>query len=218
MPQTSFFPDVGKIEYKGPDSKDPLSFRYYNPDEVILGKPMKEWLRFSVCFWHTFVGGGGGDPFGTPTYIRDWEGDLEGIDLAKRRVDVAFEFFTKLGVEYYCFHDFDVAPEGATLRESMANLDTITDYLLEKQKETGVNLLWATQNLFTNPRFMNGGMTNPDFHVFCYAAAQIQKVMDINHKLGGTNHVFWGGREGYVSNYLLLLLLLLLFCEPFVVL
>jgi len=199
MPEQPFFPDVGKIEYKGPDSTDPLSFRHYNPDEVILGKPMKDWLRFSVCFWHTFVGGGGADPFGTPTYIRDWEGDLEGIDLAKRRVDVAFEFFTKLGVEFYCFHDFDVAPEGESIQESMANLDVITDYLLEKQKETGINLLWATQNLFTNPRYMNGGMTNPDLHVFCYAAAQIQKVMDINHKLGGTNHVFWGGREGYQS-------------------
>ena len=201
MSDTTFFPDVSKIEYKGPESKDPLSFRHYNPDEVILGKPMKEWLRFSVCFWHTFVGGGGADPFGAPTYIRDWEGDLEGIDLAKRRVDVAFEFFTKLGIEFYCFHDFDVAPEGNTIEESMANLDVITDYLLEKQKETGVNLLWATQNLFSNPRYMNGGMTNPDLHVFCCAAAQIQKVMDINHKLGGTNHVFWGGREGYVSDW-----------------
>lgn len=202
MSEKAFFPDISKIEYKGPDSKDPLSFRHYNPDEVILGKPMKDWLRFSVCFWHTFVGGGGADPFGKPTYIRDWEGDLKGIDLAKRRVDVAFEFFTKLGVEFYCFHDFDVAPEGETIQESMANLDVITDYLLEKQKETGVNLLWATQNLFTNPRYMNGGLTNPDLHVFCHAAAQIQKVMDINHKLGGANHVFWGGREGYVSTLL----------------
>jgi xylose isomerase len=196
---TEFFPTVKKVEYKGPSSTDPLSYRYYNPDEVILGKPMKEWLRFSVCFWHTFVGGGGQDPFGSHTLIRDWEGDLQGMELAKRRVDVAFELFTKLGVEYYCFHDFDVAPEGDTLEQSMANLDVITDYLLEKQKETSVNLLWATQNLFSHPRYMNGGLTNPDVHVFCYAAAQVQKVMDINHKLGGMNHVFWGGREGYQS-------------------
>lgn len=194
-----FFPSVQKIAYKGPSSTDPLSFRHYDPDEVILGKPMKEWLRFSVCFWHTFVGGGGSDPFGSQTLIRDWEGDLQGIELAKRRADVAFEFFTKLGVEYYCFHDFDVAPEGESLEESLANVDTMADYLLQKQQETGVNLLWATQNLFSHPRYMNGGMTNPDVHVFCYAAAQIQKVMDINHKLGGLNHVFWGGREGYQS-------------------
>lgn len=180
-------------------STDPLSYRYYNPDEMILGKPMKEWLRFSVCYWHTFVGGGGADPFGTPTLIRDWEGDLEGMELAKRRADVAFELFTKLGVEYYCFHDFDAAPEGDTLEQSLQNLDDIADYLLEKQKETGVKLLWATQNLFTNPRFMNGGMTNPDVHVFCYAAAQIQRIMDVTYKLGGKNHVFWGGREGYQS-------------------
>lgn len=197
MPE--FFPTVKAVEFKGPESTDPLSFRHYNADEEILGKPMKEWLRFSVCFWHTFVGGGGQDPFGSQTLIRDWEGDLKGLELAKRRVDVAFEFFSKLGVEFYCFHDFDVAPEGDTLEQSMANLDTITDYLLEKQQETGIKLLWATQNLFSNPRYMNGGMTNPDVHAFCYAAAQIQKVMDINHKLGGSNHVFWGGREGYQS-------------------
>mmetsp|Transcript_21527 Transcript_21527/g.27836 ORF Transcript_21527/g.27836 Transcript_21527/m.27836 type:complete len:445 (-) Transcript_21527:276-1610(-) len=199
---TNFFPDVQKIEYKGPDSTDPLSYRHYNADEVIWGKSMKEWLRFSVCWWHTFVGGGGQDPFGAQTLERPWETpDIAGdpIALAKRRIDVAFELFTKLGVEYYSFHDFDVAPEADTLEESLKNVDLITDYLLEKQKETGVKLLWATQNLFTNPRFMNGGMTNPDLHVFCYAAAQIQKVMDITHKLGGKNQVFWGGREGYQS-------------------
>jgi len=145
------------------------------------------------------VGGGGQDPFGAKTLQRPWEEGLEDdpIALAKRRIDVAFELFTKLNVEFYCFHDFDVAPEGGTLEESLQNLDTITDYLLEKQNETGVKLLWATQNLFTNPRYMNGAMTNPDVHTFCYAAAQIKKVMDINQKLGGLNHVFWGGREGY---------------------
>lgn len=197
----AFFKDVpSKIEYKGLDSTDPLSFRFYNPDEVILGKPMKEWLRFSVCFWHTFVGGGGQDPFGEATLNRPWEENMsDAMELAKRRIDVAFEFFTKLGVEFYCFHDFDVAPEGATLEESLKNVDTIADYLEIKQKETGVKLLWATQNLFTNKRYMNGGMTNPELHVFCYAAAQVQKVMDVNHRLGASNHVFWGGREGYQS-------------------
>jgi xylose isomerase len=196
-----FFPDVSKIEYMGPESKDPLSFRYYNRDEVILGKPMKDWLRFSVCFWHTFVGGGGADPFGAKTLERPWEGGLEDdpIALAKRRIDVAFELFTKLNVEFYTFHDFDVAPEGSSMEESQANLDVISDYLLEKQEQTGVKLLWATQNLFTHPRYMNGAMTNPSVHTFCYAASQIKKVMDVNHKLGGLNHVFWGGREGYQS-------------------
>lgn len=199
---TSYFPSIDKIPYKGPDSTDPFSFRHYQADEIILGKPMKEWLRFSVCFWHTFTGAGGQDPFGAKTYLRPWEEGLQGgssIELAKRRIDVAFEFFTKLGIEYYTFHDTDVSPEGATLEETQRNLDIIVDYLLQKQQETGVKLLWATQNLFTHPRYMNGAMTNPDVHVFCYAAAQIQKVMDLNHKLGGLNHVFWGGREGYQS-------------------
>jgi xylose isomerase len=181
-----FFQNVEKIAYKGPDSTDPLSFRHYNADEVILGKPMKEWLRFSVCFWHTFVGGGGQDPFGMKTLQRPWEDMGRKIDdedaagkmaLAKRRIDVAFEFLQKLGVEYYTFHDFDVAPEGATLAESLSNVDEITNYLLEKQSATGIKLLWATQNLFTHPRYMNGALSNPDVNVFCYAAAQVQKVM-----------------------------------------
>jgi xylose isomerase len=200
---TEFFPTVSSpIEYKGPSSTDPLSFRHYNPNEVILGKPMKEWLRFSVCFWHTFVGGGGRDPFGSETLQRPWETDdvnTDAMALAKRRIDVAFELFVKLNVEFYTFHDFDVAPEGATIEESYRNQDEITDYLLQKQNETGVKLLWATQNLFSHKRYMNGAMTNPDVDVFCHAAAQIQKVMEINHKLGGQNHVFWGGREGYQS-------------------
>lgn len=173
-----FFPDVAPIAFKGPESTDPLSFRHYNADEVILGKPMKEWLRFSVCFWHTFVGGGGQDPFGMKTLQRPWEdGVTDPMELAQRRVDVAFEFLEKLGVEYYTFHDFDVAPEGSTLEESLRNVDEISDYLKEKQASTNIKLLWATQNLFTHPRYMNGAMTNPDVHVFCYAAAQVQKVM-----------------------------------------
>ena len=200
-----FFPEVPtKIEYKGTSDEgttDPLCFRYYNPEEVILGKKMKDWLKFSICFWHTFVGGGGADPFGVPTLGRPWEDGLEpnSMELAKRRIDVAFELFTKLQIEYYTFHDTDVTPPGANFNEFLSNCDEISDYLLKKQEETGVKLLWATQNLFTHPRYMNGGMTNPDVNVFCFAAAQIQKVMDINYKLGGSNHVFWGGREGYQS-------------------
>jgi len=205
-----FFPSIPqKIEYKGPESTDPFSYRHYNASEVILGKTMKDWLRFSVCFWHTFVGGGGQDPFGEKTLKRPWEDAFasdtpnnkneEALNLAKRRIDVAFEVFTKLGVPFYTFHDTDVSPEGETLEETQQNLDIIVEYLLEKQKATGIQLLWATQNLFTNKRYMNGGMTNPHVHTFCYAAAQVQKLMDINNKLGGKNHVFWGGREGYQS-------------------
>jgi xylose isomerase len=193
MPE--FFPDVPAIPYKGPSSTDPLSFRYYNPDEIILNKTMKEWLRFAVCFWHTMMGSGQ-DPFGSKTLRREWEEDLSGLELAKRRIDVAFELFVKLGVPYYTFHDFDVVPEGATIEESNRNLDIISDYLLQKQQETGVKLLWCTQNLFSHPRYMHGGLTSPDVHVFCCAAAQIQKALDINHKLGGLSHVFWGGPRG----------------------
>jgi xylose isomerase len=176
-----YFPEVeSSIPYRGPESTDPLTFRHYNADEIILGKPMKEWLRFSVCWWHTFVGGGGSDPFGGKTLRRPWEETCSGetpMELAKRRIDVAFEFFAKLGVSFYCFHDFDVAPEGSTLEESMNNMDILADYLLEKQTATGVRLLWITQNLFTNPRYMNGAFSNPDVHVYCYAAAQLQKAM-----------------------------------------
>ncbi|GAX20485.1 xylose isomerase [Fistulifera solaris] len=195
---TEFF-DAPKIEYKGPTSQDPLSFRHYNANEIILGKPMKEWLKFSVCFWHTLTGGGGSDPFGDKTLQRPWEDDVreDPLALAKRRIDVLFEFLTKLGVEYYTFHDIDVAPTGNSLEEFQHNLAIIGDYLLEKQQQTGVKLLWGTQNLFTNPRYMNGAMTNPDVHVFCTAAAQIQTMMDLVHKLQGSHHVFWGGREGY---------------------
>jgi len=141
---------------------------------------MKEWLRFSVAFWHTFAGGGGADPFGAPTLQRPWEGHnelLTSMQQAKRRIDAAFELLQKLQVEYYCFHDIDVAPEGNSLDEFLANIDEIADYLLLKQKATGIKLLWATQNLFTHPRFANGAATNPDAHVYCYGAAQVQKVM-----------------------------------------
>lgn len=193
------FPDVEKILFKGPNSTDPLSFRHYNPDEIILGKSIKDWCKFSVCFWHTFTGAQGRDPFGDVTLSRPWEDGLSGMELAKRRIDVAFEFFVKLNAPFYCFHDFDVAPEGNTMDESMKNLDEISDYLLAKQNETGVRLLWATQNLFSHPRYMNGGFSNPDLDVFCYAATHVQKVMEIVQKLGGQSHVFWGGREGYQS-------------------
>ena len=193
-----FFPNVPTIEYKGPESIDPLSYRFYNPDEEIMGKKMKEWLRFSVCYWHTFRGKGA-DPFGAPTMKRHFDDESDSMENAKRRADAAFELFTNLGLEYYTFHDRDVAPEGASLAESNANFEEMADYLKAKQEETGVRLLWATQNLFSHPRYMNGAFTNPDAHVLAYGCAQVKKALDVNHKLGGENLVFWGGREGYMS-------------------
>jgi xylose isomerase len=201
-----FFPDIPSISYKPVESpssgndKDVLCFQHYNPGEVILGKTMKEWLKFSVCYWHTFRGTGM-DPFGSPTLInRPWETEasqaMSAMDVAKRRVDAAFEFFQKLGIEYYTFHDTDVSPEGETLDETLSNFAEMVDYLKSKQVETGIKLLWATQNLFSHPRYMHGAGTSPDLQVFCWAAAQVQAVMDANSKLGGANHVFWGGREG----------------------
>jgi len=202
-----YFTDIkGKIPYN-PDAPDddPLVFRHYNASETLLGKTMAEWLKFSVCFWHTFRGTGA-DPFGLSmpnTLQRPWEknggDDEDPLSVAKRRIDVAFEFFTKLGVEYYTFHDFDVAPEDPSgdIDQSRKNLETISDYLLLKQQQTGVKLLWATQNLFSNPKYAQGAATAPDVTVFCHAAHQIQAVMDVIHKLDGAAHVFWGGREGY---------------------
>lgn len=213
-----YFP-VGTIPYRPFDQEDVedslnqkytnriepsyLCFRHYNPDEVLMGKPMKEWLRFSICFWHTLNGSGDMDPFGSKTLRRPWEDNLDDpLLIAKRRVDVLFELLVKLQVEYYTFHDMDIAPQGKTLQETMNNLDIIVKYIQNKQNSPEfcqIKLLWATQNLFSDPRYMNGAMTSPQVNVFCYAAAQIQKVMDINYQLKGRNHVFWGGREGYQS-------------------
>lgn len=197
--RTEHFPGIRKVEYKGPDCKDPLAFKYYNADEVILGKPMKEWCRFAVCWWHTFNGGMGRDPFSfDKTHQRPWDKD-DSLETFKERVNVAFEFFQKLGVEYYCFHDVDVAPQGNSQEEFFQNLDTITDLMLEKQKETGIKLLWGTQNMFSHIRYKDGASTNPDINVFAYACAQTKKMIEISKKLGGANHVFWGGREGFAT-------------------
>lgn len=182
-----YFPSVpNKIPYKGAESTDSLSFRYYNADEVIMGKPMKDWLRFSVCFWHTFRGKGA-DPFGFPTQVRHWDDETDSIVNAKRRANAAFELFTKLGVEYYTFHDRDVSPERSTLKETNTAMEEMTAHLKSLQDASGVKLLWATQNLFSHPRYMNGAFTNPDAHVFAYGAAQVKKLMDVNHSLGGEN-------------------------------
>ncbi|XP_062506559.1 uncharacterized protein LOC134183111 [Corticium candelabrum] len=191
------FPDIKRIEYK-PDAKpdDLLCFKHYNAKEEIYGKTMEEWLRFSVCYWHTFRGTGA-DPFGYPTLIRPWEDGDDSMEIAKARIRAAFEFFSKLGIKYWTFHDRDIAPEGETLEETNRNLDEISDLALELQKKHDVKLLWGTANLFANPRYMNGAGTNPDPHVLAYAGAQVKKMLEITKKLGGVNFVFWGGREGY---------------------
>jgi xylose isomerase len=196
-----YFPDIGHIKYEGPNTTNPLAFAQYNPDEIIHGKKMKDWLRFSVCYWHTFRGTGA-DPFGSATLNRPWEHPAHNesdLDVALRRLRVAFEFFSKLGVEFWTFHDRDIAPEGKDLLESNKYLDQLVELALQLQQETGVKLLWGTQNLFSHPRYACGAATNPDAHVFAYGAAQVKKVMDVTKKLGGGNVVFWGGREGYQS-------------------
>lgn len=192
----AYFPDVTKIEFEGPSTDNPLAFRHYNPDEVVDGKTMRELLRFSVCYWHTFRGTGV-DPFGSPTMQRPWEDGTDSVDNALRRVDVAFEFMEKLQAPFYCFHDRDVAPEASTLKETNENLDRIVAKLKAEQERTGIELLWGTANLFSNPRFMHGAATTCNADVFAFAGAQVKKAIEATHELGGVNYVFWGGREGY---------------------
>ncbi|HEX4609109.1 MAG TPA: xylose isomerase, partial [Urbifossiella sp.] len=195
----SFFPEVpAAIPYEGPDSQNPLAYRHYNPVEVVDGKSMADHLRFAVCYWHTFRGTGS-DPFGPGCAIRPWEDGTDSVEMALKRVDVAFEFMQKLGVPYYCFHDRDVAPEGKTLAESNKNLDAVAKKLGQKQKETGIKLLWGTANLFSNKRFVHGAGTSCSADVFAYSAAQVKKALEVTKELGGENYVFWGGREGYMT-------------------
>ena len=192
------FPDVSKIAYDGPDSTNPLAFRQYNPDELVEGKPMRDHLRFAVCYWHTFRGMGG-DPFGPGCAVRPWEDGTDSLEMALKRVDVAFEFMEKLGVPYYCFHDRDVSPEGKNLAETNKNLDAVVKKLQEQQQRTDIKLLWGTANLFSNPRFVHGASTSPNADVFAYSAAQVKKALEVTKELGGENYVFWGGREGYMT-------------------
>lgn len=192
----SHFPRIKTIAYEGSGSANPLAFHHYNPDEVIDGKTMSEHLRFSIAYWHSFRGVGS-DPFGPGTIVRPWEKGKDPVSVAKVRMDAAFEFFQKIRAPFWCFHDRDIAPEGRSLAESNKHLDKIIAHAKALQKETGVKLLWGTANLFSNPRFMCGAATNPDAHVFAYAAAQVKKAMDVTKELGGENYVFWGGREGY---------------------
>ena len=200
MTTTNAFPEINKIQYEGPGSDNPLAFRWYNPDEIVEGKTMKEHLRFTVCYWHTFRGTGA-DPFGSGTMVRPWDDGSNSVANACNRARVAFEFFEKLDVPYYAFHNRDVAPEGDSLRESNANFDAVADVLEAEQNRSGVKLLWGTANMFSHPRFMHGAATTCNLDVYTYAAAQVKKAMEVTHRLGGENYVFWGGREGYQSIY-----------------
>ncbi len=194
-----YFPDVpDRIPFEGPDSTNPLAYRHYNPAELVEGKSMADHLRFAVCYWHTFRGTGS-DPFGPGCAVRPWEDGTNTHKMDLARVDVAFEFMSKLGVPFYCFHDRDVAPEGKTLAESNKNLDAVAKKLAQKQKETGIKLLWGTANLFSNRRFVHGASTSSNADVFAYSAAQVKKALEVTKELGGENYVFWGGREGYMT-------------------
>jgi xylose isomerase len=192
----TFFPNIKKVNYEGQDSKNPMAFKHYNPKQKILGKTMAEHLRFAVCYWHTFKGLGG-DPFGPGTILRSYNRSNNPMQVAEDTMAAAFEFFTKLGVDFWCFHDRDIAPEADTLTETNKRLDKIVSLAKKLQKDTGVKLLWGTTNAFSHRRFMAGAGTNPSPYVFAYAASQIKKAMEVTKELGGQGYVFWGGREGY---------------------
>lgn len=194
----TYFPNIEKIKYEGKGSKNPLSFKYYDENKVVAGKTMKEHFKFAIAYWHTFSGTGG-DPFGPGTLVREWDANADAVQRAKDKMDAAFEFITKIGAPYYCFHDVDLIDEGASIEEYESRMQQITDYAKQKQEETGVKLLWGTANVFSNPRYMNGASTNPDFDVVAWAGTQVKNAIDATIKLGGENYVFWGGREGYMS-------------------
>jgi xylose isomerase len=193
---SEFFPEITKIAFGGPRSRNPLEFKHYNADEVVGDKTMKEHLRFSVVYWHTFSNPLS-DPFGAGTALRPWDDGRQSVANAQTRARVAFEFFEKLGAPFYAFHDRDVAPEGRTLKESHANLDEVVKVLKDEQARTGVKLLWGTANLFSNPRYMHGAATSPNLDAFAFAAAQVKKALEVTHELAGAGYTFWGGREGY---------------------
>jgi xylose isomerase len=193
---TEHFPGISPIAYEGPDSRNPLAFRWYEPEREVAGKTMREHLRFSMAYWHTLKGGGS-DPFGADTQIWPWDRPSDPMQAAEETMRAAFEFAGKLGLDFYCFHDRDIAPEADTLVETNHRLDRIVSLAEELQGDTGIRLLWNTSNMFSHPRFMHGAATNPDAHVFAYAAAQVKKMLEVGLRLGAQNYVFWGGREGY---------------------
>lgn len=190
------FSTIPDIAFEGSDSKNPFAFKHYQPDALVEGKSMRDHLRFSVAYWHTFRGTGS-DPFGAGTMLRPWDDGTNSVENARHRARVAFEFMEKLGAPYYAFHDRDVAPEGASLSESNRNLDAVVEVLKEEQARTGIKLLWGTACLFINPRFLHGAATSPNAEVFAYAAAQVKKAIEVTQELGGEGYTFWGGREGY---------------------
>ena len=198
MASKEYFKGIGSIKFEGKESDNPLEFKYYNPEQVVAGKTMREWFKFSMAYWHTLCNTGG-DPFGPGTQSFPWATSNDPIQAAKDKADAAFEFMNKIGFDYYCFHDFDLIQEGPTLGESEKRIATITDYLKEKQAANGKKLLWGTSNCFSHPRFMNGASTNPDFNVLARAGANIKIALDATIALDGENYVFWGGREGYMS-------------------
>ena len=198
MAKKEYFPGIGKIKFEGKESRNPLSFRYYDPEKLIMGKKMKDWLRFSMAWWHTLCAEGS-DQFGGGTKTFPWNEASDPLEAAKDKMDAGFEMMQKLGIEYYCFHDVDLISEGKTVEEYEANLKAIVEYAKQKQAETGIKLLWGTANVFGHKRYMNGASTNPDFDVVARAIVQIKNAIDATIALGGENYVFWGGREGYMS-------------------
>jgi xylose isomerase len=196
--ENEYFKGIGKISFEGQETDNPLAFRWYNPEQVIAGKTMKDHLRFAGAYWHSFCGNGS-DPFGGPTHIFPWDAKSDPIDRAKDKMDAAFEFLTKMGLSYYCFHDVDVVDYGNDIKENDRRMQVMTEYARAKQAATGIKLLWGTANLFSHRRYMNGAATNPDFHVLTHGAAQVKAALDATIALDGENYVFWGGREGYMS-------------------
>src|SRR4249920_673145 len=196
--QKEFFQGVGQIEFEGPESDNPLAYRWYDQHKMVAGKPLKEWLRFACAYWHSFCGSGA-DPFGEATHLFPWSKKADAVERAKDKADAAFEFITKLNLPYYCFHDVDVVDYTNDVADNERRLATLVDYAQQKQDASGVKLLWGTANLFSNRRYMNGASTNPDFHVLAHAGAQVKAALDATIALGGENYVFWGGREGYMS-------------------
>jgi len=195
---TEFFPGIGRIPFEGPASRNPLAFRHYDENRVVAGKTMKDCLRFAVAYWHSFCSTGG-DPFGPGTRPLPWDTAPDPLTRAQAKMDAAFEFATKMGIPFYCFHDFDLVEEGGSVTESDHRLQVMVEYAKAKQKASGVRLLWGTANVFGHPRYMNGAATNPDFLALANAAAQVKRAIDATVELGGENYVFWGGREGYAS-------------------
>ncbi|WP_228852151.1 xylose isomerase [Aegicerativicinus sediminis] len=193
-----YFKGINEIKYEGKESDNPLAFKYYDPEKVVAGKTLRDHFKFAIAYWHTLCNTGS-DPFGPGTKVYPWSTNSDPLAAAKEKADAAFEFITKMGFDYYCFHDYDLVDEAPTFKESENRLFTIVDYLKEKQKDSGVKLLWGTANCFSNPRYMNGASTNPDFKVVARAGAQIKNALDATIALKGENYVFWGGREGYMS-------------------